>query len=1060
MTVFSLLAFICPVTLEAPAVQMMIVFCAGYLMDLRGLDLPAVVPWPSESDAIPFVDIFDWDSVALDLLGPDHPNALNFQLDLCTGIFPCYLMLSAAREGVLRRGAQGSISCLASVGCAGVSMKSVTFICDGVRSRYAAVEIADTSLLVVNSSFEGCYSDDDGGAIQAYGVDSAASVWSSTFRNCQSSSFGGAISMVGGHLQVFNSSFEQCSSAAGGGALSAAQYLCYGSGALLNTTADIFGCSFIGCRSGSNGGGVLLSAAEGIIVASQFSGCESSLSGGGLSAGPQARLHIESTSFQSNVAQGYGGGAMHAHGLQLSFRALSCQQNSAPNGGGGALFLESDLSTSSGAAEGALNSSGLIPQAWDILELGCGTHSDNLAAYGPCVATSYSSLEIVGLPTPNAPAYPGLPFLVKVIKKDSYNQTITSDSVSIIKAQSVFNSSGLGIAVDVQEMTGGEALMSVTLRPFLTWQDGKAEVDLLPNLMFIGTDAQTGGTMQASTDKVEFSTGAGVCPVGSVLIFERAGSVGNSEPGYCSPCGPGTYSVDPLAGPSPSSLPACLDCLPDAVCFGGSSVTLPVGHWVVHAGAYQLVGCPAGYQLVNSVAGHFSVSAQACVACGVGHYIVNPNSSLFSCQKCPVGAICDGSNLRSLIDGAVWIVDASTGFYILVSCPPGYEKIGTSGTSDQNCQLCPAAFFCVGDTAPAEPCPDNTFAPMGANSSAACALATFVDVKIVLPLSQESFGLAVQGRFTEALGDACGALPSQIIVWSVQRLRRAASNNTILVEAHIATSDEAAATSVAIKIDASALTAQFGRQDLPQPIIQSVTVLPSSKEAVGISWSAVGGLVGLGAVILFLGVVLLRFFSQKPVVDEEAMQEAARINALRQRLGITSADGFVCGTERVPMWRPRGVPVVQIRRSQVEVATRLGAHQAFDLDHFDALCFLLYEPDSLQPSRQYAALCEWLLEISEDLIRHDIEEPHAGPNGQQFTAGKSHDGRKAGFDFFKHRCCVTKCFLKIFHGKVEVLSHDYPSGAGCARQEYGEMTRARCSSNFRQGARQEGLRRE
>ena len=282
MTVFSLLAFICPVTLEAPAVQMMIVFCAGYLMDLRGLDLPAVVPWPSESDATPFVDIFDWDSVALDLLGPDHPNALIFQLDLCTGIFPCYLMLSAAREGVLRRGAEGSISCFASVGCIGVSMKSVTFICDGVRSRYASVEIADTSLLVVNSSFEGCYSDDDGGAIQAYGVDSAASVWSSTFRNCQSSSFGGAISMVGGHLQVFNSSFEQCSSAAGGGALSAAQYLCYGSGALLNTTADIFGCSFIGCRSGSNGGGVLLSAAEGIIVASQFSGCESSLSGGGL----------------------------------------------------------------------------------------------------------------------------------------------------------------------------------------------------------------------------------------------------------------------------------------------------------------------------------------------------------------------------------------------------------------------------------------------------------------------------------------------------------------------------------------------------------------------------------------------------------------------------------------------------------------------------------------------------------------------------------------------------------------------------------------------------------
>ena len=106
------------------------------------------------------------------------------------------------------------------------------------------------------------------------------------------------------------------------------------------------------------------------------------------------------------------------------------------------------------------------------------------------------------------------------------------------------------------------------------------------------------------------------------------------------------------------------------------------------------------------------------------------------------------------------------------------------------------------------------------------------------------------------------------------------------------------------------------------------------------------------------------------------------------------------------MWRPRGVPAVQIRRSQVEAATRLGAHQVFDLDHFDALCFLLSEPESPQPSRQYAALCEWLLEISEDLIRPDIEEPHAGPNGQQITTGKSNDDRKAGFDFFKQRCCV------------------------------------------------------
>ena len=980
-------------------------------MDLMAVDLPAVVQWPSYTDATAFVDIYDWDIVKLDLLESGYHNALIFHLDLCSGIFPCYLELCATQQSAIHRSAFGSLSCSASLGCSGVSLTSVHFLCNSEISPFPVVEMAGTKLVVANATFDGCASENDGGAIQAYGG-SVVNISGSAFRNCKSASFGGAISMVGGYLQVMNTSFEHCSSVAGGGAVSTAEYSCYGARTTVNTTVDVVGCRFARCHSEGNGGGLLLSASQGTVAASQFFACQSMLSGGAVSAGAQSRLHVQNSELQGNAAQGVGGGALHAHGQTLTFSALACRDNSALNGGGGALFWEADLISGGGTSNDASRNTSLANLTSQSSALGCSADSGNQAAYGPCVATSFIALEVVGLPTLDTPAFAGLPFAVTVVKRDGFNQTVVSDSSSLVKAESVVNTSSLEVrhvvSLGVSEVVSGIAYMSLTLRPTFAWRGGMAEIVEPLSILFSGTDAQTGGVMQAS-GSVAFASGSAVCPTGYVLLLNSVALAGESVPGYCSQCGPGTYSVSPLAGPKPSSLPACLDCLAGATCAGGSSITLPVGYWAVHDGSYQLVGCPAGHQLVNSVAGVFSYAAQACVACAADEYIINPNSSLIACQACPTGAICNGAILQSRVAGALWVANAKTGLYTLKSCPPGYEKVGLPGGSEQDCQTCPAAYFCVGGAAPGDPCPDGSFSTPGANSSGACIPAIFVDVKATLPLAQADFGPAAQGLFAEALADTCGVLPTQILIWSVEALRRMAESATILVEARIATPDNDVAAAIVSRVETALLSVQLARQGLPPAVIESVFAITAPAAAGSLSEGALVGLAGLVVIVLLLVAILARSITHKPVMDEEAQQEAARIQALRQRLGITPADGFVLGAERVPMLRARGLVVVQIRRSHVEAAARLGAGQEFDIDQFDALCVLLRQQSgSSEPNRQYAALCEWLLEVSEGLIRPDIEEIQEGSQ-PQFKVVMRSSAAQTGFDFFRRRYCRNYC---------------------------------------------------
>ena len=61
--------------------------------------------------------------------------------------------------------------------------------------------------------------------------------------------------------------------------------------------------------------------------------------------------------------------------------------------------------------------------------------SNNIALYGPCVASSSQNIQLEYVSTQNGVVFPGLSFQINVAKKDFYNQTITTDSSTLLQIQ-------------------------------------------------------------------------------------------------------------------------------------------------------------------------------------------------------------------------------------------------------------------------------------------------------------------------------------------------------------------------------------------------------------------------------------------------------------------------------------------------------------------------------------------------------------------------------------------------------------------------------------------------
>jgi hypothetical protein len=312
----------------------------GLLGDLRActaaLDvIPAAAGW----GFLQFV--YDWDSVVLD--GNATVLTLDSELELCTSNLPCVLQL----KGVMNFSGSGQFFCSSNSGCSRIFVISVASFCK--NNLKTVLKMQGSTLVMSNSSFAGCWSDTDGGVVQAYDLAEVV-IDSCNFTGTFSSGFGGAVAAYGSNLSISRSSFQSCIASKGGGAVWSTGFQdCYGSNRTQNTNLLITYSVFRLCCTDGAGGAVLADAPASLrgggklsvsIKSSHFLQCTSSAEGGGLrTSGPTVSAHVRYTRFDS-CTSGASGGAISSSGLSaLSLVACTVHNNTALGAGGGGVHL-------------------------------------------------------------------------------------------------------------------------------------------------------------------------------------------------------------------------------------------------------------------------------------------------------------------------------------------------------------------------------------------------------------------------------------------------------------------------------------------------------------------------------------------------------------------------------------------------------------------------------------------------------------------------------------------------------------------------------------------------
>jgi hypothetical protein len=427
---------------------------------------------------------------------------------------------------------------------------------------------------------------------------------------------------------------------------------------------------------------------------------------------------------------------------------------------------------------------------------------------------------------------------------------------------------------------------------------------------------------------------------------------------------------------------------------------------------------------MDSTAGVFDPRAQQCQPCRADQYNLNSSSSRFSCQDCPAGARCNGSSLQSLVAGAIWTPNFAQGVWVLSSCPPGYELLNMEGSTaifsqvNQECSLCPTAFYCLGGATQRSACLQFTYSLPGATSASACFPAVFVQIKFLIPMREAEVNLETKALISQAIAAACGAVPAMVRILQVLATRRTPGNSVEIVS-DIAAADAAAADALRARLTTDSLNEQFASAGLPQGALISVTTISPNAVNTAVSASTIigaviGSCIAIGLVIVSV-IVSLRLTQKTPeTADEKAIR--LKIRELRDRFGINPRDGFYLTTESVPLGISRE-KVTFLHRTWLEAAARLGLMQDFEVRHFDSLCTGLDTAEwvgALNASKsevqdmssrnpQTQALSSWILEIAEFLITPDILKQEA--DGDSESVGLSSLTARERFNYFLNKVC-------------------------------------------------------
>ena len=674
----------------------------------------------------------------------------------------------------------------------------------------------------------------------------------------------------------------------------------------------------------------------------------------------------------------------------------------------------------------------------------------NSAVYGSCVASSYKELRISAPPTAISP---GLPFSVTVLKIDAYNQTVLTDSSSVLQAFASESSRGARregasyltiLGASIVRMRAGKAEFTIAVKPFFAQIDAQQQLAKLarpPTIYFEGPDSlasSPAGSMRTRDLSVQVRGQDQVCPPGYILSLDPP--TAGAYAGACTLCPEGTYSLNPLFGGTEASTPSCISCPLQAMrsgdcAKGGAAVNFSLGTWQVVDWMYRLVGCPQGHQLINTVDGAFSNPIQQCLRCGAAEYVLDPSNAGHHCRPCPKFLTCNGTAVQSRYPGALVVVDSASGAYQLGGCPPGYELQGT----DEDCALCPPLYYCTGSATARAQCPHSTFSSPGANSSRFCAPCVFVNVAVVLPNAAQDFGAVQQQRFADAVAAVARVPGDHVLIVSVVAVTRRGGGG-VQARAGVAVTEQFSADAVVAALqDAKALTSALALNGLSDGSLVSVRIgEDAGAAAAGLTAAEAAG-VAIGVFCLLLavcGFAVRLWFGKRESAEERELR--LEVKYLRERLRLGKRDGFFLSYEGGPLWRRRERTVFLLR-NEVEAAARLSLLREFDLRSFDAFChcleysvFILERsvPDrgAAASAAQYVALCEWLLEVACFLIEPSIlKEANASAavsgmagsalvraEGEVWTEDSEDDERvsRARFRYFKTRVAAARIWVE------------------------------------------------
>jgi hypothetical protein len=413
----------------------------------------------------------------------------------------------------------------------------------------------------------------------------------------------------------------------------------------------------------------------------------------------------------------------------------------------------------------------------------------------------------------------------------------------------------------------------------------------------------------------------------------------------CHACSLGEYILD-----SNNSNYSCQLCPAGAYCDGASLKGKIAGSlWVPNyaSGIYSLQQCPLGYKM--------NIAAQDCTACAKTQYILNSSSPYFDCQDCPVGAVCDGSSLIGLVAGSLWMPDFEKGIWILKRCPPGFEMFNHDPSSfekdvlqiNQECRLCPATYFCLGEKNSRSSCPEDTFSAPGANSSSACMAAIFVVVSVVLPLKQNEFTSYKHQLFAAAVAYSAATPLDRVLIQRIVQVRRSIGNSVQIIS-EIAVLEEKELKRILERVNTDSLNKELADLGLPQGAVSSVSV-KNAKPDVSTSQQAsntnlIIGLVFGALSFIVIVVVIASLALQKKLESKEEREHKLKASEIRSFFKIRKSDGYVLSSESVP-FRLRRENVCFMHKTSLDAVVHLALFQDFEVGHIDSFCLCLVDSE-------------------------------------------------------------------------------------------------------------------